>query len=68
MFYIFQNISEVDGTYSYGFIPEDKIQEDSKQFAFKVIDVLPVVGPELDGIEYKLGYNELEDEFFWEVV
>lgn len=64
MYYVFQNTNE-EGYYTYGFIPEDKIAEEVKQFAFKVLDALPEVGPELDGQNYALDYNEAEDIFFW---
>lgn len=69
MFYIFKNVSEVDGTNSYGIVPGDKIQEESKEFAFKVIEELPAApqGDEFEGAEYILQYNELEDRFFWQL-
>lgn len=69
MFYIFKNVSEVDGTNSYGIVPGDKIQEESKEMAFKAIEQLPPApeGPEFDGAEYILQYSEAEDRFFWQL-
>lgn len=66
MYYVFQNIDE-EGVKSYGYVPEDKAEDKTllEQLAFKVLDVLPVAGPELDEKEYKLDYNEAEDVFFW---
>lgn len=65
MIYVFKNIDEETGVVSYGFVPEDKINDISKELAFKILDELPVAGDELDGKEYALDYNELEDLFFW---
>jgi hypothetical protein len=66
MYYVFKNIAE-DDTISYGFVPEDKAEDKEllATIAFKVLDVLPEAGPELDGLEYRLEYNEAEDLFFW---
>jgi hypothetical protein len=66
MYYVFQNIAE-DGVISYGFVPEDKAEDKAllAELAFKILDVLPEAGAELDGKEYKLEYNEIEDIFFW---
>jgi hypothetical protein len=66
MYYVFQNIAE-DGVISYGFVPEDKAEDKAllAELAFKILDVLPEAGSELDGKEYKLEYNEIEDIFFW---
>ena len=66
MYYVFQNIAE-DGTTSYGFVPEDKAEDKEllAAIAFRVLDALPEAGPELDGLEYKLEYSQIEDLFFW---
>lgn len=66
-YYVFQLIK--DGIKTYGFIPEDKIQEEAKEFAFKVIDSLPEPLENVDGqqLTYKLSYNENQDVFYWEV-
>jgi len=65
MIYVFKNTDEETGIVSYGFIPQDKISDVTKEFAFKILNELPVAGDELSGKEYALDYNEAEDLFFW---
>lgn len=67
-YYIFKSADEANKI-SYGFIPEDKISEESKEFAFKVLDALPkpIESVNGDSLIYRLSYNEETDVFFWEI-
>ena len=69
MIYVFKNVDEVTGAVSYGFVPEDKIQDKTlmDQLVFKKIDTLPEPPENSDGKEYYLKYDEAKSQFYFEL-
>lgn len=61
MYYIFR-VKE-DDNIQYGFLEEERVTEDIKRYAFRALDNLPEVTPELDEKEYVLDYVEETDSF-----
>ncbi len=64
-YYIFKTPNDDQTEINYGFVPEDKISEGMKQYAFKVLTALPEVEEGSIISAYKLSYDEDTDIFRW---
>lgn len=69
MIYVFKNIDEVTGAVTYGFVPEEKIENKTlmDQLVFKKLETLPEPPANADGKEYYLKYNESTKQFYFEL-
>lgn len=69
MYYIFKNVNEETSVVSYGFVPEEKVENKPlmEEIAFAKIETLPAAPENSDGKEYFLKYDESKKEFYFEL-
>lgn len=69
IYYVFKNTDEETGKVTYGFIPEDKLQDKAlaDEIVFSKLDKLPEPPANSEGKVYFLDYDEKKKEFFFKV-